>query len=297
MTCAKGGVSMNLPSYVYLILSMASSASMALMLRMLSSSENNRYGMILGNYLTCTVIGFLLLENKSLILSAKPATYLCGLAGGILFVVSLVCMQTSIGKSGAILTSAFSKLGLLVPLCVSIVFFHETPGVIQTFGLALVLMAVWVFSGSRDDTQGVRNFNLPFLLVVLFTNGMADGMAKIYNIYGVRGEDSLYVFFVFLSAAFLTLFLLVREGIRTDKKTSLKDLAAGILVGIPNYFSSVLLLKALDGIPAFIVYPVFSSGTIVIVTLVSLLLFREYLNKRQLAGLAMILVSIVLLNL
>ena len=108
---------------------------------------------------------------------------------------------------------------------------------------------------------------------------------------------SAYSDLVMILPYVLTLFLLVREGIRTNKKTSLKDLAAGILVGIPNYFSSVLLLKALDGIPAFIVYPVFSSGTIVIVTLVSLLLFGEYLNKRQLTGLLMILVSIVLLNL
>jgi multidrug transporter EmrE-like cation transporter len=53
----------------------------------------------------------------------------------------------------------------------------------------------------------------------------------------------------------------------------------------------------LNGIEALIVYPVFSSGTILIVTFVSLIAFKERLNRRQLLGLLLILLSIVLLNL
>ena len=97
--------------------------------------------------------------------------------------------------------------------------------------------------------------------------------------------NSLYFFFLFFSAALLTFFLLIREFRKTGKKTSWRDLAAGILVGIPNYFSSVLLLKALNGIEALIV------------TFVGLIAFKERLNRKQLLGLLLILLSIVLLNL
>ena len=72
--CASGGGSI-------LILAMICSASTALFLRIFSSSSANRYGIILGNYLTCALTGLLLLENRNLIFHARPVTYLCGLAG------------------------------------------------------------------------------------------------------------------------------------------------------------------------------------------------------------------------
>ena len=60
----------------------------------------------------------------------------------------------------------------------------------------------------------------------------------------------LYFFFVFLTAAVLSAVLAVMEYRRTGKRILLPELAAGVAVGIPNYFSSYLLLKALVSLPA-----------------------------------------------
>jgi multidrug transporter EmrE-like cation transporter len=72
---------------------------------------------------------------------------------------------------------------------------------------------------------------------------------------------------------------------------------AGAAVGVPNYFSSYLLLQALVSLPAFFVYPVFSTGTILVVLLCSALLFKERPVRRQLAGIGVILAALALLNL
>lgn len=279
---------------ISLLLAMICSACMALVLRMFRPEGNNRYGIILGNYLTCTLTGFLFVSNKAEILHAHPSVYICGLAAGFLFVLSLVCIQVSIGRNGAILSSAFSKLGLLVPLALSFLFFHERPGFLQILGLVIVMISIRFFSQSQKTNREAADLSLGLLLAVLFTNGMSDSMAKIYSIYGIRNEEPVYFFILFCIASLITLFLLVHETKTSGKKVSFRDLLAGILVGIPNYFSAALLLEALNGIPAFIVYPVFSSGTILIVTLISSLFFREKLTRRQAAGL--VLVSVVLLN-
>lgn len=278
---------------VFLLLAMICSASMAIALRFFRTSQNNRYGMILGNYLTCTLIGFLMIADKQLLFLAHPATYVCGIVGGLLFVLSLVCMQSSISSNGTILSSAFSKLGLLVPLLLSVIFFHEIPSFIQAAGLILVIASILIMNGTAKQNTG---FNLLFLLVVLLTNGMSDSMAKIYSAIGYQNEETVYMFILFLFAAVLTYILMVLETRRTGKKTDLTDLAAGICIGIPNYFSSVLLLRSLRTIPAVIAYPVFSAGTIMIVTAASLFLFREHLSRRQTIGLFLILISLVLLN-
>ena len=278
----------------FLILAMACSASMAIVMRLFRTSQNNRYGMILGNYLTCASVGFLLIAEKSVLLHACPATYFCGVIGGVLFVLSLVCIQSGISLSGAILTSAFSKLGLLVPLFLSIVFFHEKPTFLQAAGLAAVLISFLIMNGSAKQSGSTHLF---FMIIVLISNGMSDSMAKIYSTVGLQQEETAYMFLVFLSAAVLTVFLLLAETAKTGKKAARKDLAAGILIGIPNYFSAVFLLRALRTVPAVIAYPVFSTGTILLVTAVSYFLFHERLSRRQIAGLCLILVSLVLLNL
>ena len=60
--------------------------------------------------------------------------------------------------------------------------------------------------------------------------------------------------------------------------------------------SDFMLLLALERLPAFLVYPVFSTGTILLVLLLSALLFRERPGRRQLLGILLILGALVLLN-
>jgi len=69
------------------------------------------------------------------------------------------------------------------------------------------------------------------------------------------------------------------------------------LIGVPNFMQARFQLLALETIPAVVVYPVRSVGTILVITLAGVLMFREKLNKKQLAALVAILVSLVLLNL
>lgn len=70
----------------------------------------------------------------------------------------------------------------------------------------------------------------------------------------------------------------------------------GCLVGIPNYGSVFFLLKALTSLPAVLVYPTYSAGTIFAISLIGVTTFGERPRKRQWAALGMILVALVLLN-
>ena len=56
------------------------------------------------------------------------------------------------------------------------------------------------------------------------------------------------------------------------------------------------MLKSLSYVPGVIVYPVYSVAGILLVTLAGVAVFREKLTKRQWTALAIILLSLVLLN-
>lgn len=284
---------------IFLLLAMISSASMALVLKCFRRQQGNRYGILLGNYLTCILISFLLLPQKSIILHGSRISWICGVIAGVFFVVALVCMQSSIRRNGATLTTAFARLGLIVSLAVSILHFHDRPSAIQLIGIALALIAILVLrpASAKTDSKRVSGFGFGLLLLTLLASGGADVMAKVFEQYGSDQENSLYFFYLFLTSALICACLALRERLKSEKRIRVSEFSAGILVGIPNFYSSYLLLLALQKLPAFFTYPVYSTGTILLVMLLSAFLFRERLSKKQLPGMLLILAAIVLLNL
>lgn len=284
-------------SILYLIIAICCSASMAIILKIFREQHGNRYAILLGNYITCVILSFVMMPDRSSLARISGTTWICGLIAGILFVAGLVSMQGSIRKNGAILSSAFSKLGLIVPLLLSVLLFGEKIRVLQIVGIVVVLIAFCLisFDSKRKAEDPQRVYPL-LLILVLICNGFADSMAKIFEQVGTRNQDGSYFLILFSTAAILAFILLLIEKKKTGHRVIWKEFAAGVLVGIPNYFSSSLLLKALKGLPAFLVYPCFSAGTIIIVTIFGLLLFKERPGIKAWIGLGMIAAALIVLN-
>ena len=278
----------------YLILSILSSTAMALLLKSFREQHGNRFGLVFGNYVACVLIAFFMTPQRGALLSGSRVSLLCGLGGGFLFVAGLLSTQTSIRANGVTLTTAFSKLGLLVTLGVSVLCFGERPGAAQLAGIVLVLAALLLIHGGEGG-GAVRSF--PLLLLTLLAVGSADSMAKVFEELGPAEENALFFLYLFLTACLLSGLLCLIEYRRSGQRLLLREMGEGALVAVPNYFCSWFLLRALMQLPAILVYPVFSVGTILLVMLAGALLFREKLGRRQLAGMLVILAALTLLNL
>ena len=279
---------------IYLILAVLCSASMAIALRLGQTFSKNQYGILFGNYLTCTITAFLLLPDKNLIPAGGGTAAAAGLADGVIFLATLVLMQRSIGKNGAVLSAAFSKLGIMLPVAASILLLGERPTVLQTIGMALVVAAILVINLEKGEHKIASK---PLLLLLFIVSGSADGMSKVFETIGERQFDALFLFYTFLTALVLCGVLLAVSRKKGGGPLQKGDLLAGIFVGIPNYFSTSLLLAAVARMPACLAYPCFSVGTILVVSFVSVLLLKDRMSRRQAAGCGLIMGALVLLNL
>ncbi len=285
---------------IYLAFAILSSSCMAIALKIFHTQQGNRYGIILGNYIICILLSWFMLPDHKLVFHWNTETILCGILGGFLFVLGLVLMQSSIEKNGAILTTAFSKLGIMIPILLSILIFKERPSVRQTAGILLAAAALACIYSRDEESETLPQascFSPILLFLVMLGNGSADFLAKIFERIGDRAQDTLYFFILFVTAALLTVILVIHEYQKTGKRLLLRDFLAGGCVGIPNYFSSILLLAALVKLPAVVVYPGFSIGTILLVTVFSSAVLHERLTKKSKAGLLLIMIALILLNL
>ena len=102
-------------------------------------------------------------------------------------------------------------------------------------------------------------------------------MAKIYEELGVGALKNHFLLYTFIVAFAMcvAVCLLKKQGLTKA------DLGFGLLIGIPNYGLALFLLLSLSSIPAMIAYPTYSVASIVLVTLMGVMVFKEKLSHRQ----------------
>ena len=273
----------------YLILAIAGSAMISILLRISSGKIKEGCSMLAFNYLTCTILGIAYAGFDPAIVrhSGFPAALGLGIVNGILLLVSFILMQSSVRKNGVVLTSIFTKLGLLVPVVMSVLVFREMPTWVQVIGFCIAIAAIIVINLQKDTGR----FDWSLIILLLLAGG-TDAMAKIYEALGPVELTDPYLLYSF-GAAFV---LCVGVVISKKERPGFREFLFGTLIGIPNFLSSKFLLSALATVPAVVAYPTFSVATLLVITLTGVLAFREKLKAHQWAALAAILVALVMLN-
>lgn len=276
---------------IFLLLAIASSACISLLMRLSAEKTSGGMGMLVTNYVMCMVLGGFYAMKSGALFPASAAlgqTVGLGAVHGLLMLAGFVLLQVNVRRSGVVLPAIFMKLGLLIPLVISILFFHEVPTVTECIGFFLAVGAIILINLKKDESS---RFGWGLLLLLL-SGGLADAMCKIYEEMGEASLSEHFLFYTFIAASVLSL---VMAAVKKEWPGE-TEVLFGCLIGIPNFFCSRFLLRALDTMDAVIVYPTFSVATILVVTMVGMAAFGERLSRRQWVAVAIILLALILLN-
>ena len=277
---------------ISLVLAICSSAMVALIMRIAQPRVTHPTGLLAANYIVCSLMALMLsrseLQGVSITTLGFPAGL--GILNGILYLGSFILMQWNTRHNGVVLSSAFMKLGILVPTTLSVVWFREIPTGVQVIGFVLALAAIVIINHQKGAKLSRGSWGL---LLMLLIGGMGDGMSKVYEEYGDPGFQNIFLFFTFFAALILCLGLAAYKKERLDAK----ELLFGMALGVPNFLSSLFLLNALASVPAVIAFPTFSVAVILVVAIAGIICFQEQLNRRQILGGFLICIALILLNL
>lgn len=276
---------------IYLILAIISSALVSVVMRLSQRFARNNITMLAANYVMCTAAAAFLAGG--MIPTGEGAALTMGLGSfcGVLYLLGFVLLQWNIQRNGVVLPATFQKLGVLVPTIAAITVFGETARWTQLLGIAVAIGAILLMQ-PRGASAGEGKSFLPGLIALLLCGGMSDVMSKVFQTWGNADHGNYFLVFTFLIALVLCLALCAVK----KQSVTLPDVLCGLALGVPNYMSARFLLWALREVPAVVVYPSFSVGTIIVVTLVGVAAFREKVEKRKLIALGLILGALVLLN-
>ncbi|MEO8172194.1 MAG: EamA family transporter [Sediminibacterium sp.] len=259
---------------------------------------------IVFNYITCVITGSFVNGSFPVNASAIDTPWFkWACVMGILFVSIFNIVGITAQKIGVAVTSVANKLSLIIPVVLSVYLYGESVKGWKLTGVILALVAVILtcYPTKQQDAgkeNRIKKWEYILPLILFIGSGLLDALINhVQKQYVTEENKNAFLISGFLSAAVIGSVLLLIQYAIGKQKFAFKNLAAGIIIGIPNYFSIWCLVRFLKQSPlqSSASIPVNNMGIVLFSSVVAWLLFKEKLSKINWFGIALSLISIYLI--
>lgn len=279
---------------LYLLGSIVTSCILVIFFRLFQKKQIHLIQAITINYWVCVICGLIYNPNIFIeIQNLRIGVYGLGILQGLLFIFMFFQIGKASQEIGLSYTGLFGRISVIIPVGVSLFLFHEKITFLQGMGLLLALIAIYFLSTAQPN-YSVKNENLLKRGFILFLgNGIIDTVFKVFTFYysNLVSQDT-FTILVFGTAGLLgTIYLVIFE-----RSLQGKNILAGIILGIPNFFSLIFMLSSLKVIDGTKFFPLNNIGIIILLTFVGVLAFKEKINARISTGLFLTVIAIALIS-
>lgn len=285
---------------LYLALSILFSSLIFVIFKLFSVYKVDTLYAIIINYMVAFVVGVLFYEGDVAPNEIPQKSWFWGtLLLGCLFIVVFNLMAATAQRVGVSVASVATKMSLVVPVLFGVLVYREQLSLLQVVGIILALAAVY-FASAKGKSMTLGRSSLWLPVLVFLGSGIIDTSLKYVQETHIKADEfPLFSATVFGSAAMVGVLLLTVKSFKTPLNMGLRDILGGIALGIPNYFSIYYLLHALQH-PNLSSAAVFTINNVAIVmcsTLLGIALFKEHISPKNWGGIALAVISIVLVAL
>lgn len=281
---------------IYLLLSILFSTGIFVIFKYFGTYKIDVLKAIFVNYVIAFGFGYSLSEKK-VPLEAIPQEpwFLGALFLGALFISIFFVMAITSQKNGVSVASVAGKMSVVIPVFVGVFLYGESLTVLKVSGIIIALLAVYLSSVKEEKRDTSSSLLFPILLFL--GSGIIDTSLKYIEVNYVTDADiPIFSGSLFGIAAALGFFVLFIQFIKKPEPFGFKNIIAGIVLGIPNYFSIVFLIKSLQvpGFESSALFTINNVGIVLLSTLVGILLFKEHFTKKNKIGVALAILGIVM---
>ena len=259
----------------------------------------NTFNAIVINYTVCLLLGSLLDPDARFPFSPKiiqTSWFKYDILLGLLFISGFNLTAVAIQKAGITLTTMMQRMSLITTVSFTVVVFHERFGWFAFCGLLLALMAIVAINqtGTSISLQKPGKYT-PLLFLVLLLSSAIEIILFFMEKSGLVGEHQMaFTTHGFGCAAIIGWIIMGWLWIKRKNTIARNDIFAGILLGIPNYFSIYLILVMLNqGWKGSIMYPMLNVSVLLLSTIIAVIAFREKLNRLNWIGIGLATLSIL----
>lgn len=282
---------------IFLILTILQSTAIFVVMKLFNRFRIDNWQAITVNYIVATVFGFVIYKGEispEIILQEEWFVY--ALILGLTFISTFFVFALSSQKVGVALTSVASKMSVIIPVIAGLILLGEKMNVWSSLGVGLALIAFYLTLGQGANSSFPKKYL--FLPLLLFLgNGINDTLMKYAEFHFVSDSNNLILFLsvIFSSSLLLGIIISIVKYFRLKYRIQLKNILAGIILGLLNFGSTFYILKCMGLYDSSVVFPVTNAGIVSLSALMGFYFFREKLSKKNWAGIALAILAIVLI--
>ncbi len=253
------------------------------------------------NYIVAVLFGIISYQGNSETTTIISLPWLFhGILIGIFFIVVFFIFAISSQKVGIAITAVSSKMSVVIPIMTGILILkNDYLNLPKVIGILMALIAFYLTFKRKEKVNLKKGYFLLPLLLFL-GNGTNDSMMSYATItfdINQQKQTTLLLIIIFSTALTIGLIITVYRWIFMKKPLFLRNMIAGIILGLFNYLSTYYFLRALDLFPPTLFFPVFNAGIVTLSALTGFFVFREKLRPVNWAGIAAAVAAIVIIAL
>lgn len=280
----------------YLIFSAFCSVGIAHLLKMVVRSELRLAQVLMVNYFVATVAAAAQVSPEVGWVSpfSSPDLWAVGIVTGFIFIGTFFLYGHCVNINGVGLSLAAMRMSLAIPILISVFYFNEQIRFKGLIGMVLVFIALLLMipkskqnnieNKVRKKANKVSAYQSGFLLFLLFVlAGFGDTSLKLFERYFIEiAREEMFMSLVFLGAFFMSIAISWHAGAMWP---SAFELLFGVLIGIPNLYSSIFMINALTEMDASKAFALVNVTIVVLGALTGYLFWKDKIQTRQLIGL------------
>ena len=283
---------------IALFFSILSSSMIFVIFRLFPRFGINTFHAIFFNYVTACSCGLMLFGNELNAQSFTGDWLVFAFISGILFISLFILMGLSSQQNGVALTSIAGKMSMGVSLLLMLFLYHESLTILKALGLLLSFAGIFLVTWNSKTNANSNQGSLWMLLTLFLGSGILDVVLNYVQKYHLDNlSSSLFSAFGFGIAGVIGLTIMLYQIISKKSEFHIRNLLAGIALGIPNYFSIYLLMDSYTstGWQDTTVLAIINVSVVLISSLIGFLAFRESVNAKKIAGLITAVTAILVL--
>ncbi len=291
--------------YLFLLTALVAGATKGYCGKKTSGYVNEYKDAMLANsirMILCTLIGLgmVLVSSGAGALRINRTVFLISLLSGAANSAFVVFWLISVKRGAYMMLDVFCMLGILIPLIGCALCFGEEIRINHIIGIVILLVAVCImcsYNNSIKSKMTVSSFIL--LLVCGAANGFSDFSQKLFVKLSDNTSIAVFNLYTYLvSAVILIIFFLVFSGRAENKAPSaIKPIFGYILImSVCLFLYSYFKTLAAQHLSSAQLYPLAQSGSLILSTVMSAVLFHERLNIKCIVGISMSFAALIVIN-
>lgn len=294
---------------LFLLLAVACSVMLGFIFKLFGRFGVDGFQAIVFNYFTCFCCGWLHLGRFPVQAEHFSTPWMpYALVLGLVFIGGFNLAALTVRHFGVTIGQIMQKMSILMTVPFAILAYQESAGWLKIIGFCVALVSIVLVNwpSKRSDPtspdqpgNGTAPKSLIWIpLATWILAGLLEVLlVRVQNEQLTDMSDPTFIITIFGFAGILGLGGAFFGWVTGRLKFALKNLLAGIILGIPNYGSMLFMLFALDsGLEGSFVFPVANVGIIVLTTIGAVTLFRERLSKINWVGIAFAVLAIGLIS-